>query len=278
MLRISEFSKLSGASIKTLRYYDQLELVKPAFVDQLSGYRYYSEEQLLTIKRIASFKEQGFTLEQIKTFLEERTPLSVIKDQLLDKQHELMQIISLAQRQLAEVSERIDRVEVHHEKKPIHQQVLLRPVEPQLVASIRSRIRRATLCVLLDELAKYVDRHGQRKNPSLMILWHDCEFPGEDDQDEIDVEVAMPLSGEIPGNERVSVRYLPGVDRAAALLHECDPYKSDCSAIHDVLDWVVSNGYTPAGSEPIRETYLSADHEMYGRMRQSEIVVPLAAI
>lgn len=275
MLRISDFAKLSGASIKALRHYDQLELLKPAFVDQLSGYRYYSEEQLLTMKRIASFKEQGFTLEQIKTFLEEQTPMSAVKDQLLDKQHELMQIISHAQQQLAKVSERLQRVEEHHEKKPVHQQVTLRRMEPQLVASIRATVPRTKLCVLLEEIAQYVHMHGEKHDHTLMILWHDHGNHEDPDREQIDVEVALPLSREIPGSERVSVRYLPGVDKAAALVHECDPYKSECTAIHDVLDWVVSNGYTPRGSEPIRETYLTADHDMYGRLRQSEIIVPL---
>lgn len=69
MMKISAFAKVSGISIKTLRYYDELGLLKPAHVDEQSGYRYYSEEQLLTVKRIASYKEQGFTLEQLKPFL-----------------------------------------------------------------------------------------------------------------------------------------------------------------------------------------------------------------
>ncbi|MFE0558831.1 MerR family DNA-binding transcriptional regulator [Paenibacillus sp. NPDC058910] len=49
MMKISAFAKVSGISIKTLRYYDELGLLKPAHVDEQSGYRYYSEEQLLTV-------------------------------------------------------------------------------------------------------------------------------------------------------------------------------------------------------------------------------------
>ena len=68
MMKISAFAKVSGISIKTLRYYDELGLLKPAHIDKQSGYRYYSEERLLTVKRIAAYKEQGFTLEQLKPF------------------------------------------------------------------------------------------------------------------------------------------------------------------------------------------------------------------
>lgn len=42
MLRIGEFSKLSKTTVKTLRYYDKVGLLKPAFVDSFTGYRYYT--------------------------------------------------------------------------------------------------------------------------------------------------------------------------------------------------------------------------------------------
>ena len=41
MIRIGDFSKLSQVSIKTLRYYDEMELFKPINVDRFTGYRYY---------------------------------------------------------------------------------------------------------------------------------------------------------------------------------------------------------------------------------------------
>ena len=65
MFKISEFSKLSRIPLQTLRYYDQIGLLKPAKTDESSGYRYYSAEQLLKINRIVIFKELGFTLQQI---------------------------------------------------------------------------------------------------------------------------------------------------------------------------------------------------------------------
>jgi len=65
MFKISEFSKLSRIPLQTLRYYDQIGLLKPAKIDESSGYRYYSAEQLLKINRIVIFKELGFTLQQI---------------------------------------------------------------------------------------------------------------------------------------------------------------------------------------------------------------------
>ena len=47
MLKIGEFSKLTKTTIKALRYYDKLGLLKPAFTDSTTLYRYYTEEQIL---------------------------------------------------------------------------------------------------------------------------------------------------------------------------------------------------------------------------------------
>ena len=69
MYRIGEFSALTGASVKTLRYYDEINLLKPSNVDKFTNYRYYTEEELKQFKRIEYLKRLGFTLEEIKVNL-----------------------------------------------------------------------------------------------------------------------------------------------------------------------------------------------------------------
>ncbi|GIO29020.1 hypothetical protein J2TS6_01610 [Paenibacillus albilobatus] len=71
MFKISEFSRLSRIPLQTLRYYDQIGLLKPARIDSLTGYRHYAAEQLLEINRNVIFKELGFTLQQITQLLQE---------------------------------------------------------------------------------------------------------------------------------------------------------------------------------------------------------------
>lgn len=66
LLRIGEFSKLSGISVRTLRYYDEIDLFKPLEIDLFTDYRYYKEEQLEDIKLICKLKKVGFTLDEIK--------------------------------------------------------------------------------------------------------------------------------------------------------------------------------------------------------------------
>ena len=62
MLKIGEFSKLSRVSVRMLRHYDEIGLLKPAETDRFTDYRYYREDQLPTAGRIAALKEMRLTL------------------------------------------------------------------------------------------------------------------------------------------------------------------------------------------------------------------------
>ncbi|MCI5941952.1 helix-turn-helix domain-containing protein [Lactobacillus sp. AN1001] len=65
-LSIGEMSKLSNVSIQTLRYYDQIGLFKPAFVDNSSGYRYYNIDQLFYLDIVKYLRHLELPLKQIK--------------------------------------------------------------------------------------------------------------------------------------------------------------------------------------------------------------------
>lgn len=68
MLKIGEFATLADMSIKTLRYYDDIGLLKPVMVDPDTGYRYYEYSQLARAYRLSSFKNMGFALNEIGGF------------------------------------------------------------------------------------------------------------------------------------------------------------------------------------------------------------------
>ncbi len=72
MLTIGEFSRISRVSTKTLRYYDQIGLLKPGFVSQDSGYRYYEVSQLRDMLLISRLKRYQFSLLEIAAVLATR--------------------------------------------------------------------------------------------------------------------------------------------------------------------------------------------------------------
>ena len=66
LYKIGDFSKKTGLSIRTLRYYNSIDLLIPAEIDLFTGYRYYSDKQLEKVKIINELKAVGFSLEEIK--------------------------------------------------------------------------------------------------------------------------------------------------------------------------------------------------------------------
>lgn len=79
MFKIGEFSKLSLVPAKTLRYYDQIGLLKPNEVDHFTGYRYYSASQLPRLNRILALKDLGLSLEEIGRLLDEELTAAQIR-------------------------------------------------------------------------------------------------------------------------------------------------------------------------------------------------------
>ena len=65
-LRIGDFSNIVGVSVKTIRFYEEKGLIKPAYIDKYTGYRYYDEKNIEQVLVILQYKNMGFTLEEIK--------------------------------------------------------------------------------------------------------------------------------------------------------------------------------------------------------------------
>ncbi len=64
-IHINEFAKLTGVSVRTLHYYDEIGLLKPANVDERNGYRFYNEDSLLRMQEILFYRELDFSLKSI---------------------------------------------------------------------------------------------------------------------------------------------------------------------------------------------------------------------
>ncbi|MFD1900390.1 MerR family transcriptional regulator [Enterococcus termitis] len=104
MLSIGDFSKVSQVSPKTLRYYDEIDLLKPSYTDVSSGYRYYDVSQLETILLIKRLKEYTFSLEEINQVLKSDQDQALLHQTITQKEKEItakMQHYSLLLNRLA---------------------------------------------------------------------------------------------------------------------------------------------------------------------------------
>src|SRR5215216_6104763 len=136
MFKIGEFSKLVRVPTATLRYYDQVGLLKPIEVDRFTGYRYYSVSQLPRLNRILALRGLGFSLEQIGEVLAEGLTPEQMRGMLRLRHAQIRQQLDDMQGQLVEVEVRLQQIE-HEEAVPTYD-VMLKEVEPLLIASIRA--------------------------------------------------------------------------------------------------------------------------------------------
>ena len=90
MLSIGEFSRISGLSVKTLRFYHERGLLTPSCVDDESGYRYYDQGSVEKARVIARLREMEFSLGDIKEMLDRCDDQADILDQL-ERQKRLLE-------------------------------------------------------------------------------------------------------------------------------------------------------------------------------------------
>lgn len=99
--KIGEFSKLVDIPVKTLRYYDECDVLKPSKIDTFTGYRYYSDDDIIDCEFIKMLKSLDFTLDEIvryKDCLDEEIIIKKKKEieermYILKKQYDILLIM-----------------------------------------------------------------------------------------------------------------------------------------------------------------------------------------
>ena len=250
MFKIGDFSKLSFVTVKTLRYYDEIGLLKPVKVDRFTGYRYYSADQLPRLNYIVSLKNMGLSLEEIAALLSNDLAPSQMRDIFILKKSELQQRVNEERRRLEQVEKLLKQIE--KEGAMPDYQVVIKKVEPQIIASIRDVLPTyGHLGQLYNELIPYLFSQGGKPAGPTLYICHDQEYKEKD----VDVEAGIPIAEAIPGSDRVKVYELPGMEQAACTVYK-GPYENIGEAYSALMSWIEGNGYQITG--PDRELYLTS--------------------
>jgi predicted transcriptional regulator YdeE/DNA-binding transcriptional MerR regulator len=160
VLKIGDFSRLAHVTVKTLRHYGKVGLLKPVWIDRFSGYRYYSLQQLSRLNRIMALKDLGFTLEQIPPMLDSSLPIDRLRSILKRKQEELAQQVLNEQARLAQVEERLKQIEIEG-SQPAYE-VVLKRVMTQTVASVLHNGDSSTISLAHAALFDWIEDHAYR--------------------------------------------------------------------------------------------------------------------
>lgn len=250
MFKIGDFSRVAQVTVKALRHYARLGLLKPAWVDRFTGYRYYSPDQLPRLNRILALKDLGFSLEQIRRLLRDDLSAAELRGMMHLRHAELERQVQTEQARLARVEARLRQIE-REGALPIYDAVL-KAVPAQMVMGIREVIPSyGEIGRLFIELRGYMQEQNvplEAVGPSLVIY-----YDGEHRQRGMEVEAAAPVGRRIEGTSRAMVHELPAVETMACVVHQGD-YHELPQAYNALMSWTEEGGYELAG--PNRDLYL----------------------
>jgi DNA-binding transcriptional MerR regulator/effector-binding domain-containing protein len=236
LLTIGEFSKICRVSTKTLRYYDQIGLVKPGQVDPESGYRYYAVSQLNEMLLISRLKQYQFSLPEIAVIIT-KNDTRYLADCIKTQQKEIEKQIGYQEyilRQMEQDLEKIERCESIMESNYV---IKTANIKPKTIYSLRRRMGLKDFGTSFDELCALLGKNRLKPCGPFLAIYHDDNFNPED----TDIEVGVEISGD--GGEHIR-QLNPGFCCFATHIGPYDDF-SKCYAA--LMEWIEKEGYSIAG-------------------------------
>lgn len=187
MFRIGEFSKLTQVSIRMLRYYDEVGLLKAAEVDKWTGHRMYSVTQIPRLNRILYLRDSGFNVSEIALALDmdDCLPLKTLEQ----KQLEIEQTIKSEQVKLRKIA--IAKNEIKENKGKLHYNISIKVIPEYQVLSLRRIVPTYySEGDLWKELSAFAKEQKIEISNHTFSVYHDAEYKKQN----VDIELCVPVS------------------------------------------------------------------------------------
>ena len=239
MLKIGEFSKLSRVSIRMLRHYDDIGLLKPAEIDDLTGYRYYHEEQLFTIGRITSLKDMGFALADIIKILESYDDKEKMDAFLSEKQKELSKLSKETEYKLMLLETARKRL---RKEQKMSFDVTVKTIPERYAATVHMVVPH------YEDEGMAWNMMGECKEPLIPAdpCYAIAEFLDDEFKEEnVEIVVSMAVKGKYQDTEHVKFKTLPAVKVASCIIK--GNYDQMGEAYATVASWIKANGHKMNG-------------------------------
>ncbi|RGC13087.1 MerR family transcriptional regulator [Enterocloster citroniae] len=193
MYRIGEFSKITGLTTQTLRYYDSEKILSPSYRNEENGYRYYSAGDIETAQSISLLRRFNFSIMEIKDVLSNMKTQEDFHDFVNEK-------IVLTENLIIQYSSLIDEMKSYlalsplekKEVKNMEYEVNISELSSQLVASIRFK---GKYCEIGEYFTKVFECAGEKVCGIPFTCYYNLDFT-----ETADIEVCVPVSSSVFGN------------------------------------------------------------------------------
>jgi DNA-binding transcriptional MerR regulator len=268
MFSIGDFAKHGRVSVRMLRHYDQIGLLRPAHVDPFTGYRTYEGAQLARLNRIIALKDLGFTLVQVGGILDEKVSVEEMRGMLRLRRAELSAAITADTTRLVRVEARLRTIE--SEGLMPSEDVVVKSVPAVRVAELSGvaggfNPEQITPVIqpLYEELMRRLAAAGVTPTgPALAYYVHL--------RDGVEVHAGIEVDASASGPD-FDVVDLPAYEQVATILHR-GPMDEVMPDVQALARWIDDNGYRTLG--PSRELYLELpeDQDLWATELQEPIV------
>jgi DNA-binding transcriptional MerR regulator/effector-binding domain-containing protein len=258
--RIGEFARRGRVSVKALRHYEAIGLLRPAHVDAATGYRHYAADQLDDLHRLMVLRALGLSLERIRQVLQDDPSPERMRRLLDERRAAVARRIDAEQAQLAAIEARIRHLEGDRDAAP---GAVVRDVPAAFVASLRRVVPEYTMVdALFDEIARALPDTARIAGHG--AVWHHCA----PHKRQIDCEALVLLERPVSAR-KIRLYQLPAC-RAACVVHPSDE-EDFASARAAAKAAVADQPFEIEG--PMRERYFSSAGD--NRFDLTEIQFPL---
>ena len=239
-LKIGEFSRLMQVTVKTLRHYEQKQLLIPDEVDEWTGYRYYSIVQMQKLNSIRKLQQLGFTLDEIKGLYddESHTPsLELLSEKIEDTEKQLQQLV-------ARRNQLIEWLDSHKKIKTM-EKFSIESLPELIVASHREIISdySALGALCCNVIGPEMHRLGCKCPPPgyCFTIEHQKEYTPTD----IDIEYCEQVEEMGENSSIIQFKKLPAVPKALCMKHY-GPYERFHESFTEAFAYMEEKGYIVA--------------------------------
>ncbi|MEU3353685.1 MerR family transcriptional regulator [Streptomyces sp. NPDC037389] len=253
MFTIGDFARHGRVSVRMLRHYDAIGLLRPARVDPYSGYRFYEAGQLARLNRVIALKDLGFTLQQVQAIVDDEVSAEELRGMLRLRRAELEAAAAAAAARLAGVEARLRTIE--SEGRMSTDDVVVKSTPAVRVAELSARVASfgpeeigPVADRLFEELCGLLETAGIEPTGSSVMWYEDAP-----DGDGVVVHAGLPVPAAARG-DGVGITELPAMPMVAAVVHH-GPMADVLPTVQALARWIDANGYRSTGYA--REVYLA---------------------
>lgn len=239
-LPITEFARLCGVAAKTLRFYGDIGLFRPAFVDPRTRYRFYRQEQLRDFVQIQAMKESGASLAEIRAALRTSRSPTEQRKFLQELRDAKLAAIDEARRSLTWIEGALEDLSL---QPPLHATIAYCP--PVRVASVRTDVK-CYADIQQHEKSLWSNVATRPRGGLRGVLWHRCADGGL-----LEGEPFVEVTSDFECQPAYELKELPGAHVARAFSSLDDQEAEDTYV--GLGRWVCDRGFRLAGAR--REIY-----------------------